>query len=269
MTTGNALTVGMGVQGLFRAAQEAGIDPAKARFAAIGAAGNIASTYAALVAEQVPDITLIGKPRHEKRLARITSEIYADAFEQILRLTDGATSEPAGIAGAICNTKTVRAHLSRYPDVDQSGSWLLDHLAREMKDRAPVRFTMGFGGLREADLILGASNAPEALIYPSMLREGPAVICDISVPADTDPSVERLRDDVIVFQGGIVRLPCNPTFTVGGVPLEPGLSFACMAETLLLGLEGRRGNYSYAGSIRPRSKKSPVWPDGTGSHWLV
>ena len=94
-------------------------------------------------------------------------------------------------------------------------------------------------------MILGASNAPEALIYPELLGDGPVVICDISVPLDTHPSVIEKCPNVRLIQGGVVRLPLNPAFRIGGIPLEAGLSFACMAETILMGLEGKQDHYSY------------------------
>jgi predicted amino acid dehydrogenase len=44
------------------------------------------------------------------------------------------------------------------------------------------------------------------------------------------------RPDVLVFQGGVVRLPHNPELFIPGIPLPAGHIFACMAETTLLGL---------------------------------
>ena len=50
LTTGNSLTVGMGLEALRRAARYAAIDLAGARVGIVGAAGNIASTYAQMLA---------------------------------------------------------------------------------------------------------------------------------------------------------------------------------------------------------------------------
>ena len=51
--------------------------------------------------------------------------------------------------------------------------------------------------------------------------------------------------EIAVITGGIVKLPLNPDFSIGGIPLEHGKTFACMAETLLLGMNKSCGNYSY------------------------
>jgi predicted amino acid dehydrogenase len=49
----------------------------------------------------------------------------------------------------------------------------------------------------------------------------------------------------MVIKGGVVRLPCNDDFSIGGIPLSKGHVFACMAETLLMGLEEVTTNGSY------------------------
>jgi predicted amino acid dehydrogenase len=49
----------------------------------------------------------------------------------------------------------------------------------------------------------------------------------------------------MVIKGGVVRLPCNSDLIIPGVPLAPGHVFACMAETLLMGLEDVAGHGSY------------------------
>jgi len=45
----------------------------------------------------------------------------------------------------------------------------------------------------------------------------------------------------------VVRLPLDDDFAIGGIPLARGHVYACMAETLLMGLEG----LSTHGSIGP------------------
>src|SRR5207237_871452 len=61
LTTGNALTVAMGLQAIERGAEQRGIVLAEARIGIIGAAGNIGSTYARLIAERVCDLLLAGR----------------------------------------------------------------------------------------------------------------------------------------------------------------------------------------------------------------
>ena len=43
----------------------------------------------------------------------------------------------------------------------------------------------------------------------------------------------------------MVCLPRNQDFRISGIPLPPGHAFACMSETLLMGLEGVKSHGSY------------------------
>jgi acetylornithine/succinyldiaminopimelate/putrescine aminotransferase/predicted amino acid dehydrogenase len=93
--------------------------------------------------------------------------------------------------------------------------------------------------LRAADVVLAAANAPAPFLTADMF--GPAaVVCDLSVPAAVRPEVKDLRPDVLVIGGGIARLPFGEDHGIVGLPLPPGQVYGCMAETMLLGLEGVR-----------------------------
>ncbi|MDH5681963.1 MAG: aminotransferase class III, partial [Spirochaetota bacterium] len=62
--------------------------------------------------------------------------------------------------------------------------------------------------------------------------------------------------DVIVIQGGIIKLPPqNKDFYVKGTPLKTNEAYACMSETMLLGLSGIYENYSFGSVERYKVKK--------------
>ena len=93
--------------------------------------------------------------------------------------------------------------------------------------------------LRQAQVVLAATNAPKPFLTADVFAEG-AVVCDLSVPAAVRPEVREARPDVLVIGGGIARLPFGEAHGILGLPLPPGQVYGCMAETLLLGLEGVR-----------------------------
>jgi len=93
--------------------------------------------------------------------------------------------------------------------------------------------------LRSADVVLAATNAPVPFLGAEVFAEG-AVVCDLSVPAAVKPEVRDTRPDVLVIGGGIARLPFGEAHGILGFPLPPGQVYGCMAETMLLGLEGVR-----------------------------
>jgi fatty aldehyde-generating acyl-ACP reductase len=122
-----------------------------------------------------------------------------------------------------------------------------DRLA-EVKTRcekagAEVLVTDDLDLLRRADLVLTVTSAVEAVIQPQHLKSG-AVVCDVARPRDVSKAVVEQRDDVLVFEGGLVEIPgpeANFNFDFG---FPPKTSYACMAETIALALEGRYENYS-------------------------
>jgi fatty aldehyde-generating acyl-ACP reductase len=96
--------------------------------------------------------------------------------------------------------------------------------------------------LREADIILTVTSSLEAIIRPEHLKPG-AVICDVARPRDVSAQVAEQRKDVLIIDGGMVRVPGDVNFNFDfGFP--PGLAYACMAETMTLALEGRYEDYT-------------------------
>jgi len=97
-------------------------------------------------------------------------------------------------------------------------------------------------GIREADVIVSATTSGGSIIRPEFLKPG-VVICDVALPHDVCREVSRLRPDVLVIEGGVIEVPGEPEFHFDfGYP--PGHSLACMAETMILTLEGRFEGYS-------------------------
>jgi fatty aldehyde-generating acyl-ACP reductase len=91
------------------------------------------------------------------------------------------------------------------------------------------------------------TSAIEAVIEPGHLKPG-AVVCDVARPRDVSRRVVEERDDVLVFDGGMVAVPGPVDFGFNfGFP--PGMAFACMAETMILALEGRYQSYTLGKDI--------------------
>lgn len=203
LTSGNSLTVGMGILALQRTAERMGIDLSQAKLGVLGATGNIATTYAVMMAPYVAELVLIVRDPNSPRLQSVVDQIKA----------------------AVPGIKvTVAVHVA---------------------------------ALRDCSLIVTASNASEPLIHAQHLGSGSVIICDISVPSDVAPDVIRDRPDVEIIHGGVVRLPNNPDFVIAGLPLEKGHVYACMAETLLMGLEGINSHGSY-GPVRPEGVRQAM-----------
>jgi predicted amino acid dehydrogenase len=118
------------------------------------------------------------------------------------------------------------------------------HTIREKCEgrRAQVRAGTNIDLIYDADLILTVTSAVEEVIYPEHLKPG-AVVCDVARPRDVSRLVADKRNDVLVIEGGMIEVPGPVDFHFDfGFP--PKMSYACMAETMALALEGRYEDYS-------------------------
>jgi predicted amino acid dehydrogenase len=195
VTTGDSYTVASAVEAIKKAAEVMDIDLADATLAVVGATGAIGAVASELLAEDVPNIALIGK--RFDRLAEVK-----------------ARCEAAG---------------------------------------AEVQITSDLKVLLQADMILTVTSAVEAIIQPEHLKPG-AVVCDVARPRDVSKAVAERRNDVLVIEGGLVEVPGPVDFHFDfGFP--PKTSYACMAETIALALEGRYETYSLGKDLSVRQVK--------------
>jgi predicted amino acid dehydrogenase len=97
-------------------------------------------------------------------------------------------------------------------------------------------------GLAEADIVIAVTSAVDTVVPGDALKPG-AVICDVARPRDVSAKVAQERPDVLVIEGGAVEVPGEVDFHLNfGFP--PKTSYACMAETIILALEGRYESFS-------------------------
>jgi fatty aldehyde-generating acyl-ACP reductase len=101
--------------------------------------------------------------------------------------------------------------------------------------------------IRIADVVVTVTSSGGNLLTSGILRKG-AVVCDVSRPRDISRQVAQQRDDVLVFDGGLVRVPGNVNFGFDYGP-PPDLTYGCLAETMTLTFEGRFVDYSIGKAI--------------------
>jgi predicted amino acid dehydrogenase len=117
----------------------------------------------------------------------------------------------------------------------------------EAQAQINVQLSTDMQDLRRADIVLTVTNATHAIIEPQHLKSG-AVVCDVARPRDVSRQVVEERNDVLVIEGGMVKVPGPVNFNFDfGFP--PGMSFACMAETITLALEGHYQSYTLGKAI--------------------
>ncbi|TDA70740.1 MAG: shikimate dehydrogenase [Clostridia bacterium] len=154
-----------------------------------------------------------------------------------------------GSIGAICAQLLARevGHLTL---VARNQERLRDLAARIQRDTGlAASITADLkAAIHQADVIITVTSAMEAIIEPEDLKAG-ALVCDVARPRDVSRRVAELRDDVLVIEGGVMEAPGPADFHFNfGYP--PGLCLACMAETMVLALEGRLDDYSLGRELR-------------------
>jgi fatty aldehyde-generating acyl-ACP reductase len=126
----------------------------------------------------------------------------------------------------------------------------LTELARELRLRysTPVFCTTSAQAVvPEADIVIAVSSSTDILVHPHDLKPG-AVVCDVARPRNISHRVHKLRDDVLVIDGGVIRIPGSVDFGLNfGFP--PGTAEACIAETMILACEGRFESFTLGGDI--------------------
>jgi predicted amino acid dehydrogenase len=95
-----------------------------------------------------------------------------------------------------------------------------------------------------------ATNSEAALIGADVLKVG-AVVCDVARPANVAREVVESLDDVLVFEGGLVELPEPVHFGPNLLGFRPGILLGCLAETVLLALEGDDRDHSIGHTLDP------------------
>jgi fatty aldehyde-generating acyl-ACP reductase len=163
----------------------------------------------------------------------------------------GATAAVIGASGAIgsASARLLGPQVARLILVGRDENRLRQVAAGVTQaDGSPPMVSTTLEAVREADLVLSATSAGRPLLFPEHLKAG-AVVCDVARPHDVSPRVARERDDVLVVDGGLVEMPGGVNFRFD-YTLPRHLTFACMAETITLALEGRFEDYTLGKDLR-------------------
>ena len=92
--------------------------------------------------------------------------------------------------------------------------------------------------VRRAEIVLCVSSAIEGIVDPRDFSPG-AVVCDVARPRNVSRALAGVRDDVLVVDGGVIAVPGEHADLGMNFGFPPGTVEACIAETMILALEGR------------------------------
>ena len=121
--------------------------------------------------------------------------------------------------------------------------------------RATVHVATNPGdALSEMDLIVTATSAAGNKVLDIMKVKPGCVITDVARPLDMSPEDVAKRPDVLVIESGEIQLPGQ--VHIRNIGLPDGVAYACLAETIVLALEGRYETFTVGRNIEwPKVKE--------------
>lgn len=154
-----------------------------------------------------------------------------------------ATATVIGATGSIGRAATMLLaedvrHLTLVARTEEHLAALQEELMRHYP-RLHVSWTTNITeAVHAADIVVAVSSATGVIVEPDDLKPG-AVVTDVARPRNLSRAVMEKRHDVLVLDGGVIQVP--------GVAADMGFDFgfppkmveACMAETMILALEGK------------------------------
>jgi predicted amino acid dehydrogenase len=178
-------------------------------------------------------------------------EVDADGRIRGKAMVVGAT----GAIGSVCARLLALASDEVWLVSPESAKLLAlkEDIERE-SPRAQVRIASTPGRhLAEMDLIVTATSGAGKKVLDIMTVKPGCVITDVARPLDLSASDVARRPDVLVVESGEIELPGEAHMRNIGLPR--GVAYACLAETIVLALEGRYETFTVGRHIDWESVK--------------
>lgn len=175
----------------------------------------------------------------------------ADELELVKEIVSVAIVGAGGSIGSASVQLLLRRGFKKFVLIDRSHqrermTKIKDLLLKQRAD-AMVELHDSLNMLVSADIIVAATNRPDALIKSEHLKPG-AVVVDDAQPSDVDPSVVFTRNDVLVLEGGVIHAPgINTHFDLGLKHAED--IYSCLAEVIILSYIEYETHMSVGGAI--------------------
>ena len=204
--------------------------------------GNSYSASAALwaAADAIKRLGLIDIPKGKKKLiaksmiigatgaiGSVSSKILAMVFDEVI----------------LCGRNTER--LNNLKNAIQSDS----------PDTNIIITTNTNEYLPTADMIVTATSGAGKKILDIMKVKPGCVITDVARPLDLKPEDIVKRPDVMYIESGEIEVPVKDKLQIRDIHLPKNVVFACMAETIVLALEGRFEEFTIGRDIEWKKVK--------------
>jgi predicted amino acid dehydrogenase len=154
-----------------------------------------------------------------------------------------------GSIGAACARLLVRAAEEVYLVSPETAKLLAlkESILQQTPDAKVFLSARADKDIADMDMIVTATSGAGKKVLDIMKVKPGCVITDVARPLDLPPEAVAKRPDVLVIESGEIQLPGKVAMKNIGLP--PGVAYACLAETIVLALEGRFENYTVGRQI--------------------
>lgn len=186
-------------------------------------------------------------------IKNVTKEVSLDLSKSVVAIVGAGGSVGSGVAKLISENKIKEIKLiDRANMVSSVKLNKLKKILQQINMNNRIKISKNIDDIKEADLIIAATNSPISLIESEHLKSG-VVIIDDSFPKNVSRDILRERNDIILLEGGVTQMPKLNIDVSRHMPdlLDLSISkliscsqaYGCLAETFILAALAHKGNY--------------------------
>lgn len=229
LTTGNSYTCALSIEAGLKASEKKGLEVSNASVGLVGAAGNIITVTASIMARKCASIGLFYHTSLQKspKLQNVMRDLLKDFYE--------ATEKSLFIEG-------MKPLISQKLEIFSSQEALVQ-FCQDDQVRKYLKIEENLESLHHYDLVYSGVNSSSAIIEQRHLKEN-VVVVDIAVPQSVNLEIMSKRSDVTLILGGVAQMPQYRNemsrIILNIYPLKDGQAYACMSETFMLSLHEQK-----------------------------
>ena len=173
-----------------------------------------------------------------------------------------------GAIGSVCARLMAKAAEEVYLVSPETAKLLAlkESILRETPDARLFLAARADKDIAAMDMIVTATSGAGKKVLDIMQVKPGCVITDVARPLDLPAEEVAKRPDVLVIESGEIQLPGDVHMKNIGLP--PGVAYACLAETIVLALEGRFENFTVGRAIE-WEKECPINQVALIKFWVL
>ena len=154
-----------------------------------------------------------------------------------------------GAIGSVCARLMAKAAEEVYMVSPETAKLLAlkESILQETPDARVFLAARADKNIADMDMIVTATSGAGKKVLDIMQVKPGCVITDVARPLDLPADEVAKRPDVLVIESGEIQLPGKVRMKNIGLP--NGVAYACLAETIVLALEGRFENFTVGRAI--------------------